>query len=280
MTGSDIARAGASMVARMGLCTSVPGTGVWEAWSGISAIADGADTGGGGAARVGLGGDEDEDRGGEATEDGSDGSKAVVRSIGFDAGYAARFSIAVFGMKPAGGSAGMVTDTSGVCTFAERGLSTPVLLASRFDCRFSLRVAGRAPVGTGGRAVVGGGKGDVELAGEGAGERDGVVDRSLIVAEVDVRLDARRSVGTGGNGHVGGGAGGACDEDLEAGSGGRGAFGGAVVGGRNDVCFDEFALSGNGGRGTFGGGWGDGECCDGLTGDMPLAYSRDEKRRE
>ena len=138
------------------------------------------------------------------------------------------------------------------------------------DCGFSLGAVGRAPVGAGGRAVVGGGKGDVELAGDDIDEQ-GVVDRSLVVTGVNARLDRRRSVGIGGNGHIGGGAGGGCDDDLETGSGGRGTFGGAVGGGRSDVRFDELALSGNGGRGVFGGGCGEGECCDGFTGEMPLA---------
>lgn len=127
---------------------------------------------------------------------------------------------------------------------------------------------------------MGGGKGDVELAGEGAEEQEGVVDRALIVPGVDARLDARRSVGIGGKGPVGGGAGGGVDEGLETGNGGKGAFGGAMVGGRSEVRFDELPLSGKGGRGTFGGGCGDGEWRGGWTGDTPLPYSREEKRRE
>ena len=160
-----------------------------------------------------------------------------------------------------GNFAAVLAEISAACNFAACGTTVLGLLESRFDwrfpecdCRFSLRVAGCATVGTGGKAVVGGGNGEVELAGEGAGERDGVVDRSLDLDEPDAQLDARRSVGIGGNGHVGGGAGGGCDKCLVVGSGDRAAFGGAVVGGSNDVRFEELVLSGNGGRGTFGGG--------------------------
>lgn len=284
MAGSDVARGGASVVGNIGLCASVLGTELWKLCKGISVVAD-KGGGGGGAARVGLGGDGGDtiDGGGETTEEGGDGSKATTGATALDAGYVAWCPLADFESIFVGGGAGVVTGTSGACTSAGRGLFVPDLPEPRFDwrnsefdCRFSLKAVGSALVGTGGSAVFGGGKSEVELASNGVDEQEWMVDRSLVVAEVDVRLDERRSVGTGGNGHVGGGAGGGCEGSLEIGNGGSGTFGGAVAGGRSEVCFDELALSGKGGRGTFGGGCGDRECSDGLTGDTPLAYSRDE----
>lgn len=268
MIGSDIARDGVSTYGNMGPCRGVSEAAFEverKACNDPSVGADKAvDGGGSGAIRVGLGGDtgdEDGDGGCGNVEARGDGPEAPAGAIVLGTGNAVSFSIEKFATKTAGNFVDVLTSLSAACDFAARGTSVPGLLESRLDWRFSecdrrfsFEVVRRGPVGTCGRAVVGGGNGEVELAGEGAGEREGVVDRSLDLDEVDARLDARRSVGMGGNGQVGGGAGGSCDKGLVVGNGGTATFGGVVVGGSNDVRFEEFVLSGNGGRGTFGGG--------------------------